>query len=125
MLYPGLKSLMEILDHQINGQKISEVKSDKVVISSVQDALDLMVSKGITRKIILYKGNFPPEFFDLSSRLAGEILQKFVNYNVQIALVGDYSDASPSLRAFIIESNRGNQIGFFAGLESAKNFLIK
>jgi hypothetical protein len=57
----------------------------------------------------------PDGFFDLSSGVAGEVVQKFVNYRLRLAIVGDVSDRaarSSALRDFIRETNRGNQIWF-------------
>jgi len=56
-------------------------------------------------------------FFDLETRIAGEILQKFVTYQLPVVIVGDitpFTAASPALRAFVAESNRGHQIWFVA-----------
>jgi hypothetical protein len=56
-----------------------------------------------------------PGFFDLRSGLAGEFAQKFVNYRVRLAVIGDISaqlDGSAALRAFVAESNRGRQLWF-------------
>lgn len=58
-------------------------------------------------------------FFDLSSGLAGEVLQKFVNYRMPLAIIGSITshlDASSALRAFVAESNRGQQVWFLADL---------
>ena len=56
----------------------------------------------------------------LRTGLAGEVLQKFINYHVKVAIVGDYSQyTSKSLRAFIYESNRGNDIYFLSSVEEA------
>lgn len=55
------------------------------------------------------------DFFDLSTRIAGDVLQKFVNYQLRVAIVGDISrhlEASSALRAFVAESNRGTQLWF-------------
>ncbi|WP_083996437.1 DUF4180 domain-containing protein [Desulfosporosinus acididurans] len=53
------------------------------------------------------------DFFDLKTKLAGEILQKFVNYHVRIAIVGDFSGyKSKSLKDFIYESNNGKDVFF-------------
>ncbi|MGZ4135560.1 MAG: DUF4180 domain-containing protein, partial [Tumebacillaceae bacterium] len=50
---------------------------------------------------------------DLKTRLAGEILQKFINYRVKVAIVGDFSMySSRSLQDFIYESNGGTDIFF-------------
>jgi hypothetical protein len=59
------------------------------------------------------------DFFTLSSRLAGEVLQKFVNYRLQLAVVGDMSapvDGSTAWRDLIRESNRGRHAWFVADL---------
>ena len=58
------------------------------------------------------------DFFILSSGLAGEVLQKFVNYGMKVAIVGDYSRyTSKPLQDFIRESNRGKTV-FFVSSES-------
>jgi hypothetical protein len=63
--------------------------------------------------IILNKSAICEDFFDLSTRLAGEILQKFINYHVKIAIIGDFSIyTSKSLKDFIYESNKGKNIFF-------------
>ncbi len=65
-----------------------------------------------------------PDFLRLSSGVAGEVLQKLVNYHVQVAVLGDTTEAqavSGPLRDFIRESNRGRTVWFvddLAGLES-------
>jgi hypothetical protein len=117
---------MKINIFEENNQKVAEVVSDSLVISSERDALDLMVDPGLNgaRKIIVYKKNIIPEFFDLSTLIAGEILQKFVTYQVKLAIVGDFQDASESLKAFIYESNRGSQIFFVEDLATAKTKLF-
>lgn len=55
------------------------------------------------------------DFFRLSSRLAGDVVQKFVNYKVRLAIVGDISHriaASKPLYDFVSEANRGQQLWF-------------
>ena len=54
-------------------------------------------------------------FFDLRTGVAGEYAQKFVNYRVRLAVIGDISahtERSEALRAFVAESNRGRQLWF-------------
>jgi hypothetical protein len=119
---------MEVNIFKNENEKIAEVVSGSVIIRSTQDALDLMVSPKIggARKIIIYKENFAPDFFDLKTGLAGEILQKFVNYQIKLAIVGDFKNiASESLKAFIAESNKGNHIYFLEDADTAKEFLGK
>jgi len=40
-------------------------------------------------RMIIDKSLICEEFFDLSTRLAGEILQKFINYGKKIAIIGN------------------------------------
>ncbi|MBO9543411.1 DUF4180 domain-containing protein [Caulobacter sp.] len=54
-------------------------------------------------------------FLDLSTRIAGEVIQKFTNYRMRLAFIGDISariEASHSLRDFVYESNKGQQVWF-------------
>ncbi|MCX4878400.1 MULTISPECIES: DUF4180 domain-containing protein [unclassified Streptomyces] len=57
------------------------------------------------------------EFFRLSSGIAGAVMQKFVNYRVRLAVVGDISRLvadSTALRDFVHETNQGAHIWFLA-----------
>lgn len=114
----------EIISTQ--GTNIAEITADGIIIRTTQDALDLMVNciyNGVDR-IILYQENIVPEFFDLKSRLAGEILQKFSNYRAKLAIVGDFEEVkSKSLRDFIRESNRHGHVFFVATPEEAREKL--
>ena len=63
--------------------------------------------------MIIHQESLGERFFDLSSGYAGEILQKFSNYQMKLAIVGDFSQyQSKSLRDFIRECNRGQLISF-------------
>ncbi len=75
---------MKININQFNGVKLAEIESEKIVIKSTQDALDLMANCDYndSKKIIIRKENIVPDFFDLKNGIAGEILQKFSNYFV-------------------------------------------
>ncbi|HOP05340.1 MAG TPA: DUF4180 domain-containing protein [Tenuifilaceae bacterium] len=98
-----------------NHSKIAKLNSDNFVINEVQDALDLMANcsyQGATGVIVDEK-HLAPEFFDLKTQLAGEILQKFSNYNFKLAIVGNFSKfTSKSLHDFIFESNKHKRINF-------------
>lgn len=59
------------------------------------------------------------EFLTLSNRVAGNVIQKFVNYGVAVAFVGDISEAvaaSNALRDYVRESNRGRHVWFVADM---------
>jgi hypothetical protein len=60
------------------------------------------------------------DFFVLSSGIAGEVVQKFVNYGIRLAIVGDFSGCtSKPLRDFMYESNKGKHLYFVATVDEA------
>jgi hypothetical protein len=106
-----------------NGHEIAVVTSREVIVCDLQTALDLIADvsygSGCSRMIINMEA-ICGEFFDLSTRLAGDILQKVVNYQMKLAIVGDFSIfTSKSLKDFIYESNNGNHIFFLQTKEHA------
>lgn len=115
---------MNIITHDINQTKIAEIISDEIIIRSPQDSLDLLGNLYYQDfdKIILHQSSLTPDFFDLKTGLAGEILQKFSTYRIRLAIVGDFSVyTSKSLNDFIYESNKGRQIAFVGSVEEALN----
>lgn len=119
---------MHIEDHIINGQKVAEAVSDKLIIKSAADGLELLGNIYYQQYdyVILHEENITPDFFDLKTGLAGEILQKFTNYRVKLAIVGDFSKyKSNSLQQFIAESNKGRQVNFVPSIAEAFNWLAR
>ncbi|GED68214.1 hypothetical protein BRE01_19160 [Brevibacillus reuszeri] len=107
---------MKITKVESNGINIAVVHSSEIVIEDVQSALDLMATVKYEvdcERIVIDKANLIEGFFDLKTRIAGEILQKFITYRVKLAIVGDFSVyTSKSLKDFIYESNNGKDIFF-------------
>lgn len=110
-------------------KEIAIVSSDEKIITDTQSALDLMMTVKYetgTNKIIMEKRNIADEFFVLSSGMAGEILQKFINYHIKIAIYGDYSKyTSKPLKDFIYESNKGKDVFFVSSLDEAVEMLTR
>ena len=110
---------MELLRHGTGDETIAELRGEGVLVSNTGDALDLIGNAG-ARSIVLRAGQLHPDFFKLRTGLAGDILQKFTNYRVRLAIIGDFGKLqSPALRDFIRESNDDGQISFVASLEDA------
>ena len=117
-----------IISHQTDGLTFLEIHSEEQVIGSVENTLDLFgeLYGQYYDGRILYEKNITPDFFDLQTRLAGDILQKFSNYRVRLAIVGDWNKyTSNSLVAFIQESNRGYMVNFATSTEEAVNLLSR
>ena len=93
-----------------------QMNSEELLIADVQSALDfIMTIKFETdcTNIAINREAIVEDFFVLSTCLAGEILQKFVNYGVRFAVYGEFSNyTSKSLNDFIYECNKGRNIYF-------------
>lgn len=62
----------------------------------------------------------PSGFFELKTRVAGEMLQKVSNYRVKLIILGDFTHIeSESLSDFIYESNKGGRVIFSATINEA------
>ena len=117
-----------IISHQTDGLTFLEIRSEEQFINNVQDVLDLFgeLYGQYYDGIILYERNITHDFFDLQTRLAGEILQKFSNYRIRLVIVGDWSKyTSRSLEAFITESNKGKTVNFSSSPTEAVKLLSR
>ncbi|MBE6035929.1 DUF4180 domain-containing protein [Aminipila sp.] len=106
-----------------NNTRIAYIEDDQLLITDVQSCLDFIASVSYEtgcNQMVINKSALTEDFFRLDTCLAGEILQKFVTYQVKLAVVGDYSSyTSKSLKDFIYESNRGKDVFFVASLDEA------
>lgn len=113
----------------MDGTDIAVVSGETAEVTTPQAALDLaMTVKYETggSRLAIDKRVLGEDFFILSTGIAGEILQKFINYHVKAAIFGDYSRyTSKPLRDFIYESNKGKDVFFTASREEAVERLTQ
>lgn len=112
-----------------NGVNIAVISGRDKLVTSPSSALELAVTvrheTGADR-IAIDKGAVAEDFFILSTGLAGEVLQKFINYRVKAAIWGDYSRyTSRPLRDFLYESNKGRDFFFTRTREEAVKRLAE
>lgn len=102
---------------------IAVVTGEEKVITDTRSALDLAMTvkyEAGAARIAIDKKLVCEDFFILSTGVAGEILQKFINYQVKMAVYGDFSRyTSKPLHDFIYESNQGKDFFFVATQEEA------
>lgn len=114
---------MKIEHLKINGIDIAAISGDEAVIVDAQSALDLVMTVRYetgAERIVINKNAICEDFFILSTGMAGEILQKLVNYHVKLAVYGDYSHyTSKPLKDFLYESNHGNDFFFVPAKDEA------
>ena len=120
---------MQLTKIKKNGIACAVVNSNEIVITDAQSALDVLMSAKYdigTKNIVVDKKLITEDFFILSKGLAGEILQKYVNYGGHIAIYGDYSHyTSKPLKDFIYESNKGKDVFFVTTRDEAVEMLTR
>jgi hypothetical protein len=103
--------------YELNGTRILEFSVNDAEVSAASDS-SALISLAIEHQaglVILPASEVGDAFFQLKTGVAGELIQKFVNYRLRLAIIGDlaaYAEQSAALRAFISESNRGRTLWF-------------
>lgn len=119
---------MKIETHIINNIRIAEITAENIIIESAEDGSQLVANVHYQDfdRMLLYEKNITPLFFDLKTGIAGEILQKFSNFRVRLAIVGDFEKfESKSIKDFIFESNKNRRINFVNTLDEGLERLSK
>ena len=118
---------MEVTVSTMGVVQYALVHSDRPIITNAQTALELIVNIGYQTncdRMVMNKEGFAEDFFSLRTGLAGQVAQKFVNYQMKLVIIGDFSCyTSKSLHDWILECNQGNAIGFAATLKDAEALL--
>jgi len=98
-----------------NNQNILIIDKHQKIMSA-QDLMDHMTDAMYHNKctaVVVHQVSLSPEFFNLKSGIAGEMLQKCSTYGIKIAIIGEFEKfGSKSLKAFIAESNHGTGVFF-------------
>jgi hypothetical protein len=108
---------MTDLCRDVHGMTVLVCGMDGPALRAERDANDLLSAAWAANAtcVALPIERLEPEFFQLETRIAGEFAQKFVNYRMRLALIGDISlflNQSKALRDFVSESNRGQSLWF-------------
>lgn len=114
---------------QYGGHVVAAVSADGPPLRTDQDVVDLIASHyhDQVEWFALPVERLDDAFFGLSSRIAGEIVQRFVMYGHHLAIIGDITHHladSSNLRAFVDEANRGRQVWFLPDLPTLAKRLI-
>ncbi|MEU6744096.1 DUF4180 domain-containing protein [Streptosporangium sandarakinum] len=91
-------------------------------VATMEDALDLIGAAFLGAEVVAVPASrLGGHFFSLGTRFAGEVMQKFVNHRLRLAVVGDisrYLAAGSALRALVHESNLGEHVWFLPDLDA-------
>ncbi len=98
------------------------------LLDSEASALDVVAAcdEVGTERLLLHAENLPEAFYNLRTRLAGDILLKFSNYHIRVAAV-----LKPELvgqgrfQEMVLETNRGRNFRVFYEREAAEKWLCE
>jgi len=108
--------------YQLGGVHVLECATEGPQLQHSRDAVDL-IARALQQRIhwvVIPVARLGDDFFRLRTGVAGDFIQKFVNYRIHLAIVGDisrYVGASTALRDFVRETDRGDQVLFLAKVE--------
>lgn len=96
------------------------------LIRAEADAMELLsaCAEHGTNLLLIPGERLSDEFFQLSTGIAGSILQKFVLYGIKCAVVLDSDTGKGRFRELMFESNRGNAFRSYAGIGEAEAWLL-
>jgi hypothetical protein len=100
-----------------------EAPTDPAIRFTPQDLVGACYERDVWN-VLFDEGALRPEFFDLSSGFAGDMVQKLANYGIRAGMVvADMSDHSDAFRDFARESNRSSRARFFSSCADAISWL--
>jgi PadR family transcriptional regulator AphA len=105
-----------------------ECISAETPLCTEQDALDLIAvcTENDTNLLVLHVTALSEDFFKLRTGVAGNMLQKFINYHVKTAvLITNDLIIMGKFKEMLAESNQRNDFRVFNSLTEAENWLFK
>lgn len=105
---------------EFNGASNEQIKSE-------QDSLDIISScwEADVYNVLLHEEILSDDFFNLRTKLAGMILQKFINYRIKMVIVLNNEDrVNDRFREMMLESNKGKALGVFMDKSESENWLL-
>jgi hypothetical protein len=114
--------------YETHGVRVLECDANEKQLRNYNEAVELIGNAFEKRaSVILVPAEcLDDDFFRLNTRIAGELIQKIVQYRLRLVIVGDISRhlaESTALRAFVLEANRGKDVWFVATREELDDRL--
>lgn len=84
--------------YDLHGIRVFECDDEQPVLRNDRDGVAIIaeaMSQG-AKLVVMPVNRIDPDFFQLRTGIAGAIVQKFVNYQMKLAVIGDLSALSPS-----------------------------
>lgn len=110
-----------------DSKKYIECTSAETSLRTEQDALDLITAclENNTHRLLLHAEALSDDFFKLKTGLAGQVLQKFINYHVKVAvIITSELKISERFKELVGETNKGNEFRVYSSIDEAELWLL-
>ena len=119
---------MSVRHYELHGFRVVELRAEGTLLESDRDAVDIIAAASEHRPefIVIPTERLGEDFFRLRTKVAGEIIQKFLTYRLRVVILGDiskYLSVSSALRDFVFECNSGAHVWFVTNLEELSQRL--
>lgn len=111
-----------------DGRTCIETLPNNKLLASEADTLELIAVcfENNTQRLLIATDALPNSFYDLKSGLAGQVLLKLSNYHIKTAIISDPDKVGQGkFNDFVIETNRGKDLGVFFTREKALKWLMR
>ncbi|MDF2926173.1 MAG: hypothetical protein K0R57_5087 [Paenibacillaceae bacterium] len=122
----GQRMKIEVIE--ANGRHYMECASAVAPVQTEQDALDLIGTcmGNDVNLLLLHDEVLSDDFFQLRTGLAGNMVQKFINYRIKLAVVaGDTQRMKGKFKEFLAETNKGGSFRIFNSRDEAVEWLLQ
>jgi PadR family transcriptional regulator, regulatory protein AphA len=121
------KEKMNYQIREIENKKYIELISATTLISTENDALDLvsLCWEHDTYSLMIHYEDLSEDFFKLKTKVAGNIIQKFINYGLKAAaIIPQEVIQKGRFREMALETNKGNHFRMYESKEEAAKWLL-
>ena len=120
---------MNVQTYELHGLRVVEFPRAGDQLKTDRQAIEMISEAAAHRAelVIISVERLSDEFFQLKTRVAGEILQKFVTYRKRVVILGEISkhlNGSSALRDFVRECNSGFQVWFLTSVTELEQKLL-
>ncbi|NRS47442.1 DUF4180 domain-containing protein [Brevibacillus sp. HB2.2] len=112
----------------IESKKYIELISTTEPLSTENNALDLVALcwEHETYALMIHYAALSEDFFKLKTKLAGNIIQKFINYGIKAAAIIPQETIQKGIfKQMAMETNKGNHFRLYESKEEAEKWLLK
>ncbi len=121
------KSKMRYEIIEIDNKKYIELISTTEPLTTENDALDLIALcwEHETTALLIHYATLSEDFFKLKTKVAGNIIQKFINYGIKAATIVPLETIQKGrFKEMALETNKGNHFRLYESKDDAVKWLI-